>query len=270
MRSAAAVSVGEVLEYRTSFRDRAGWRAGQVQEVRPHEVQVLDIFNGRVCVIQPGRRGKVRALTADKMRQVLAHIDVARRAGALPATITPGGAAQPAKVLPLTGAAPIAVVARVGTPAADRSFYPLQRPRGRIQDLDYLAWVRTLECLGCGPEARAETEPHHYGPRPVGRKTDDLRSVPACRLCHRQLHGTSRSLPGLTAGQTALHLLQSQARLLLLYPAHAAALGIEDVARWVRLLEAVDQLPAAQRAQQLRDLIDLLVERLQGGRGGNG
>lgn len=49
----------------------------------------------------------------------------------------------------------------------------------------YLAYIRQLNCCSCG---RPGSEPHHSGPRGMGQKTDDYRTIPLCFECHRRLH----------------------------------------------------------------------------------
>lgn len=46
----------------------------------------------------------------------------------------------------------------------------------------YLSFVRDHACCFCQRGGRSEA--HHYGPRGMSQKTDDYRSVPACRECH--------------------------------------------------------------------------------------
>lgn len=50
----------------------------------------------------------------------------------------------------------------------------------------YLAYVRQLNCCSCGQAPRVD--PHHDGPRGMGQKTDDYRTIPLCFKCHRRLH----------------------------------------------------------------------------------
>ncbi len=50
----------------------------------------------------------------------------------------------------------------------------------------YLAFVRAEPCCVCS--APAPSDPHHFGPRGVGQKTDDFRTVPLCRRCHDDFH----------------------------------------------------------------------------------
>lgn len=60
--------------------------------------------------------------------------------------------------------------------------------RGPARSERYLVWVRTHPCLLChrpGP-----SDAHHYGPRGLGQKTDDYRTVPLCRGCHDAVHSS--------------------------------------------------------------------------------
>jgi non-ribosomal peptide synthetase component F len=59
------------------------------------------------------------------------------------------------------------------------------RPEAPARAEHYLAFVREMTCGLCG--APALSEPHHYGPRALGQKTDDYRTAPVCRRCHDQV-----------------------------------------------------------------------------------
>lgn len=65
---------------------------------------------------------------------------------------------------------------------------PVPKPRPPLRLEAYLARVRQMECCMC--HAPPPSDPHHYGPRGVGQKTDDVRVVPLCRGCHEALHGS--------------------------------------------------------------------------------
>lgn len=58
----------------------------------------------------------------------------------------------------------------------------------------YLAHVRKYPCAVCA--RTGPSDPHHFGPRGMGQKTDDFRVVPLCRSCHDDFHqrGTVSSL----------------------------------------------------------------------------
>lgn len=62
----------------------------------------------------------------------------------------------------------------------------LPKPTPPLSCEAYLAWVRKMPCCFCS--APPPSDPHHYGPRGVGQKTDDLRVAPLCRPCHDVLH----------------------------------------------------------------------------------
>jgi len=85
---------------------------------------------------------------------------------------------------------PDAVQAAVGTWIAnqhrDRARLLMSRDRKPARAPHYLAFVRQLPCCVCGsPEPN---DPHHWGPRGMGSKTDDFRTVPLCRRCHDRIH----------------------------------------------------------------------------------
>jgi hypothetical protein len=60
------------------------------------------------------------------------------------------------------------------------------RPQGPASATHYLTFVRGLPCAFC--QRPGPSEPHHFGRRGVGQKTDDYRTVPACRTCHDAKH----------------------------------------------------------------------------------
>lgn len=60
------------------------------------------------------------------------------------------------------------------------------RPEAPARADHYLAFVRELPCARC--KAPPPSDPHHFGPRGVGEKCDDYRTVPLCRLCHHMAH----------------------------------------------------------------------------------
>lgn len=65
-----------------------------------------------------------------------------------------------------------------------RARRPTPRRSARVHDLAYLARVRQLPCHACGRSAPSEAD--HQGPRPFGRKADDVTAVPMCRECHQR------------------------------------------------------------------------------------
>lgn len=63
--------------------------------------------------------------------------------------------------------------------------------RGRVNDAEHLALIRTLPCLNCGLDpcyeaAHVRMNSAAFGKRQaLGRKPDDLWTVPLCRACHQ-------------------------------------------------------------------------------------
>jgi len=98
-----------------------------------------------------------------------------------------------------------------------RGFKPQPKPLKPARSGKYLDYVRALPCCSCG--ARGPSDPHHYGPRGVGQKTDDTRTVPLCRRCHDVFHD-SGLLPALDKASTRLVLLQKQVDLLVAFIRH--------------------------------------------------
>lgn len=94
----------------------------------------------------------------------------------------------------------------------------------------YLAFVREQPCCWCGH--RAPSDPHHFGPRGIGRKADDLHTVPLCRACHDHFHD-HRAFPGATTEATALRIWRVQAELMVkwqrLEPAIVVAYSVRQL-----------------------------------------
>lgn len=86
----------------------------------------------------------------------------------------------------------------------------------RIEDDEYLAWVRAKPCCCC--VAPAPSDPHHFGRHGHAIKTDDLRVVPLCRRCHDDFH-RHRCIPRISAFSSVdrmrVHLLEVQVSLLI-------------------------------------------------------
>ena len=58
----------------------------------------------------------------------------------------------------------------------------------RVEDPDYLDWIRTLPCSACGA---SNSVPHHHpaaGHSSVGLKTSDYRTLPLCFRDHDRVH----------------------------------------------------------------------------------
>ncbi len=120
-----------------------------------------------------------------------------------------GGARQAVAVVlavlqeraPVTPQAPITVYLG-GQPRPD------PRPPRRILSPKYLKWIGSHPCCvpGCGGRAQR----HHYGPRGVGQKTDDPRTVPLCESCHLQHWHHDGTLPGYPTPEAARLFVLSQ------------------------------------------------------------
>jgi len=75
----------------------------------------------------------------------------------------------------------------------------------------HLRLVRALPCCYCA--APAPSDAHHWGPRGVGQKTSDYRTVPLCRRCHDGFHA-SGALGNMTAEDTRWFFLRTQVEIL--------------------------------------------------------
>lgn len=110
----------------------------------------------------------------------------------------------------------------------DAELRRVDKPRSRIRDRGYLAFVRSLACCSCG--VSGPSDPHHWSAtvrRGVGMKLDDLLTVPLCRACHSEYHARN-ALPGMSKDQTTVHLLGVQ---------------VEALVNWIaerKLAEALD------------------------------
>lgn len=75
----------------------------------------------------------------------------------------------------------------------------------------YLAYIRLQPCVGCVHGTPIEA--HHFGPRGVGQKADDLHAVPLCVRCHAYFHSHG-TLPDLTRVETERDFYAAQCLLL--------------------------------------------------------
>lgn len=88
-------------------------------------------------------------------------------------------------------------------PLVDLSKYPtphlampakrsVPKPPKRLRDAAYLRHVRALACCvsrdGASGPCSGPIVAHHHGPRGLGEKTDDYRTVPLCDGHHREFH----------------------------------------------------------------------------------
>lgn len=86
------------------------------------------------------------------------------------------------------------------------------KPRAKVRNAGYLAFVRKRACCSCG--IGGPSDPHHHGPRGVGQKADDLRCVPLCRPCHEHIT-VAHVLPGMSREQTELLIARHNLELLI-------------------------------------------------------
>jgi hypothetical protein len=187
-------TVTDLVEFKRGFHHR--WRAGWVTGVSAHSITVKAWGASRAVVIEPGKRGKVRKPSGERLDQLLDMIQAsvrARKARQERRRAERAGARPPA---------PAPVVARL-----DGQPRPVPRPRKPYRDSVYLDFVRRWACIGCG--APPPSEAHHHGPRAIRQKTDDYRAVPLCRPCHQAVTDT-RCLPGRSEAQTQEIILRAQ------------------------------------------------------------
>jgi hypothetical protein len=110
------------------------------------------------------------------------------------------------------------------------------KPPKPMRSNAYLAFVRQRACMCC--LADGPSDAHHFGPRGMGEKTDDYRTVPLCASCHRHFHDHG-TLPG-----RERHVTEQR-----------FALSMRGL-----LLEWIDQLEGSTF------IVDALVEALRGER----
>ena len=61
----------------------------------------------------------------------------------------------------------------------------LKPRRGRVEDPEYLRWVRSLPCLIGNRDCRGSSDPHHVGHFGQARRNDH-KAVPLCRIHHEE------------------------------------------------------------------------------------
>lgn len=64
------------------------------------------------------------------------------------------------------------------------------KPAKPWRSTKHLAHVRALPCCVCG--AGPQSEAHHVGPHPMGRKVSDAQTAPLCGIDHTEFHLTGR------------------------------------------------------------------------------
>lgn len=157
---------GAWVEFKPAHAQLGGWRPGTVTEIERDGL---------------GRVVSVTVKPASGTLQILAPSRV--RASGLKAD-------PPAKPLPPMPRQAWPQALDTGSAPSPRPI-ALREPPSR--SADYLAHVRARPCTGCA--AQGPNDAHHFGPRGMGQKTDDYRTLPLCRACHDLWHQTGR-LPG--------------------------------------------------------------------------
>lgn len=74
---------------------------------------------------------------------------------------------------------------------------PRQGKERRLEDPEYLAFIRHQPCLVPGCRCRP-VEAHHYGERGLGQKCRDDETAPLCWFHHRPWWHDRGHLPGMT------------------------------------------------------------------------
>jgi hypothetical protein len=119
------------------------------------------------------------------------------------------------------------------------------KPEKPWRSSKHLAHVRSLSCCVCG--AGPQSEAHHVGPHPMGRKVSDAQTAPLCGIDHTEFHLTGRHRGSramamavqwhgvMAAAKTALHGLSDEDKERLIAEAAEAAAMV-----WVKALEGRD------------------------------
>ena len=77
------------------------------------------------------------------------------------------------------------------------------KPRGktkyarRPRDHAYMAWVKSLPCVGPFPhQCQGPSEAHHAGVRGLGQRAEDSTAIPLCRNAHHAWHSGGEAFAG--------------------------------------------------------------------------
>lgn len=192
--SAQAFGEGDRVAVRVSM---GRWRQGTVvTSWAPGDAGGVSVrFDGKVKPRQVEAGKLTRATTAPGVQLV--------ERGPAPPPRTTRAASAPARV----------VLADVPALERGQGLRPVPKAAGPYRSADYLAFVRSHPCCGCG--RREDVEAHHWAERARGKgqKAPDTRTVPLCVLCHERVH-SSGALPGMTPLLTKLRFLTVQIELL--------------------------------------------------------
>ena len=206
---------------------------------RPEGIFIRCTEDPRIALVQPKYpRGAAPIPVPVRCLKVLVVVERQKRAVAGIRAAVSAGAGAP-------------VIARTGSAGVAQP-----RPQGKIEDPEYLAWIRCVPCCGCGV---SRSQAHHQGPRPIGRKTHDWLTAPLCWTCHRMFHQL-RTLPSQPQALLAkVYVLRVELTLLLEY--FAGALGT-SAQRFSDQGVAAATLPPEERVGHLRETLDMLVMEL--------
>lgn len=187
-----SLSIGSPCRYWT---DRPGcWQKGTVLDLDRHTVTVKPSRSDLDPVVLPRRQVKPLPGRARQAVAVVLAVLQERAPGVNPILRQP---TDPSEI-----AGNCRVVYLGGQPRA------VPPPPKRILSPKYLKWIGSHPCCvpGCGDRAQR----HHYGPRGVGQKTDDPRTVPLCESCHLRYWHKDGTLPGYVTPEAARLFVLSQ------------------------------------------------------------
>jgi len=134
--------------------------------------------SSRSYVLRFARDGATLTVAASRVRASRSPAPRVREAAP-----TPARQAVPVVARPLEALSAVRAKLQLVTAA---ELHAVPKPAVPVRSAGYLEHVRAQACCGCS--ASAPSDPHHYGPRGLGQKTDDLRTVPLCRRCHDGFH----------------------------------------------------------------------------------
>ena len=139
----------------------------------------------------------------------------------------------------------------------------IEQPKSfaRIEDADYLTWIRHKDCAWCKPgEQVTPTEASHYGPTGWDLKTHDWLSHPACHICHQVWWHGKGHLPGMDPCESHCAMLSVEIDLILIR--FGDKLG-EASARWECLADVGKAMPIGEpKETYLTHTAMLLVEHV--------
>lgn len=157
---------GAAIEFK-SQGGLAPWRSGKVVS-----------FDAGLVTVDDGR-GNTYEVARSRVR---VPKDKAARGARAPSSLR---GAIPRDAPPAVAPTPKPTIVRAAPEALDT----LVAKRGAWRSPAYLTFVRARPCCSCG--AAGYSDASHHGRRPMGRKTDDFRTIPLCRVEHDRYHATA-------------------------------------------------------------------------------